>query len=142
MKIILCPKENGNTRKICDAIATEDDCELVRITGNEILDLSDYESVIVGSGVYGGFPHKNLLMFIRNLKEEHAPKKVRVLLTWLGRGKSDMEAFKRIEKEFLLKGVSVSTNYKKVLGHSFGVFHIGKPNDKDIKSCIEWANEP
>jgi flavodoxin len=139
MKIILCPKESGNTRKIGDAIAAEDNWELVRIKGNEALDLSDYESVIVGSGVYGGLPHKNLLEFIRNLNEEHAPRKVHVLLTWLGRGKSDKKAFQYIEEEFFKKSISVSTDYKKALGQSFGVFHIGKPNNEDIKSCVEWA---
>jgi flavodoxin len=139
MKIILCSKESGNTRKIGDAIAAENNWELIRITGKEVLDLSNYESVIVCSGVYGGFPHKNLLAFIRNLNEEHAPRKVHVLLTWLGRGKSDQKAFKHIEEEFLKKGISVSPEYKKVLGQSFGVFHIGKPNNEDIKSCVEWA---
>lgn len=85
MKIILCPKENGNTRKICDAIAAEDDWESARITGSEVLDFSEYDSVIFGSGVYAGFPHKNLISFIRGLKWEHVPKKVHVLLAWEGK---------------------------------------------------------
>ncbi len=141
MNIILCPKKNGNTRKICDALALEDDWELVIITGNELTDLSGYNKVIFGSGVYAGAPHKNLLSFIRNLKEEYSPKKVNVLLTWLGRGKSDKTAFKHIEKECTLKEIPISSNYIKSLGHSLGLFHVGRPNKDDIKACIEWAKQ-
>lgn len=141
MKIILCPKEKGNTRKICEEIAKEDNWKLITITGNESIDISKYDCVILASGVYGGLPHKNLLTFIRNLKEEYKPKKFNLLLTWLGRGKSDQAAYNRLEKECSNKNILISSDYKKTLGRAFGVIHNRRPNNQDIESCIKWANE-
>lgn len=137
--IILCAKETGNTRKIADAIARLPGWECARVGAISDLDLSAYGVVILGSGVYGGFPHKGLLSFIRNLKPEAAPKQVHVLLTWLGRGWSDRGAFKRLRKECILKGVAVAPEYKKVLGHSFGIIHAKRPNERDIRACVDWV---
>lgn len=59
---------------------------------------------------------------------------------WLGRGSSDITAFKYIQKECLLKGIPVLSDYKKILGQSFGVLHAGRLNNDDIKACIYWAS--
>ena len=141
MRIILCPKSWGNTRKIGNAIAAEGGWEILRITGKEALDLSAYEDVIICSGIYWGKPQKRLIRFIQRLKNGQGPGKVHVLLTWVGRGESDQKVFSRIEKELSEKGIPVSKEYMKVYAHSFGVFHIGKPDQKDIEACIRWAED-
>lgn len=136
---IICFKDNGNTKKICDAIAARANYKLIHITGNESFDLSGYDRVIVGTGVYGSMPHTNLVSFIRGLKAEHKPNTIHVLLTWLGRGKSDLSVFKKIQNECSLKGIAVSPEYKKSLGHSFCIIHIGHPTKDEINACVEWA---
>lgn len=138
--IVLCAKQHGNTRKICDAIAGLPGWECAQINALANLDLSSYEVVILGSGVYGGCPHEALVAFIRNLTPERAPKRVHVVLTWLGRGKSDRGAFNLIEKKCLLKGIAVVPDYQKALGQSFGIIHIGHPSKREIAACVDWAS--
>jgi flavodoxin len=137
--LILCSKETGNTRRICDAIAGLAGWESRKISGNDVFDLSGYNTVIIGTGVYGGLPHKNITAFIRKQEKSQVPREVHVLITWLGRGKSDRSAFRHIQKECLLKGIAVSPDYAKFLGHSFGVLHVGHPDEQEISKAKAWA---
>lgn len=137
--MVLCARQNGNTRKIYDAIAGLPGWECAQVSALSNLDLSSYGAVILGSGVYGGCPHAALVSFIRNLTPGRAPKRVHVVLTWLGRGTSDRVAFGILEKECSLKGIAVVPDYQKALGQSFGIIHMGHPTGREISSCVEWA---
>lgn len=138
-KVVICPRLKGNTRKLCEAIKNEAGWELMQVSGEETTDLSAYETVIIASGVYGGYPHKNILRLIRNMEQNHLPKNVHILLTWLGRARSDTTAFQKIQKEFSARGVSIAHDFQSKLGHSFGLLHSGHPDAKDIMSCVKWA---
>lgn len=137
--LVLCPREKGNTRKVCDAIAARPGWKLARISGADRMDLSGYDRVIIGSGVYGGRPHKNVIAFLEALEKGQGPREIRILLTWVGRGRSDRAAFRAIEKICVLRGISVHPKYHSVLGHSFGVFWPGRPNAEDMAGSVAWA---
>ncbi len=137
--IILCAKEKGNTRKLCDAIAAQEGWTLHRITAGDDTDVSGYDRVVVASGVYLGAPHAGLLAFLKDLPDDRKPARVAVLLTWLGRGESDRDAFDRISAACEPRGIRVSAEYRSVLGQSFGVIHAGHPTGDEIDGCVAWA---
>jgi hypothetical protein len=115
--------------------------EKAGIRGDEDLDLSAYDEVILSSGVYGGCPHKNLLRFIASLKPGRSPKQVRVLLSWLGRAHSNRTTFRHIQPVCAEKGISVSPDFHTSLGHSFGILWPMRPNKKDLAAAVAWAQK-
>ncbi|WP_293892269.1 hypothetical protein [Sphaerochaeta sp. UBA5856] len=138
--IVLCPKEQGNTYTLCKAIVeTDSRWQMQRLTGSEDIDLSSFDLVVVGSGVYGGRPHTNLVHFLEGLPEKHAPKELHVLLTWVGRVHSNRTTFKYIKQICSDKGIAVSDTFHSCFGHSFGILWPSRPNESDKKACIAWA---
>ncbi len=68
--IVYYSKHHGNTKKLLDAISSENEVELIDITANPNADLSEYDRVGFASGIYYSKFHKSLLKFAeKNLKE-------------------------------------------------------------------------
>ncbi len=139
--LILCPKATGNTRKVCEAIASLPGWELRQIRGNESIDLSPYGSIILASGVYVGLPHKNSMDFINSMEKAQKTIRLHILFTWLGRGHSDKSAFAHIKKACEQKNIEIAQDYKTVFGQSFALIHQGHPTGEEIADCIAWAKD-
>lgn len=61
--IIYYSKHHGNTKKLLDAIAGENEVDLIDVTANSTVDLSQYDRIGFASGIYYSKFHKTLLKF-------------------------------------------------------------------------------
>lgn len=61
--IIYYSKHHGNTKKLLDAIAGENEVDLIDVTANSRVDLSRYDRIGFASGIYYSKFHKTLLKF-------------------------------------------------------------------------------
>lgn len=64
--ILYYSKHHGNTKKLLDAIAKENDVTLINITENPQADLSDYDRIGFASGIYYSKFQKQLLKYAEN----------------------------------------------------------------------------
>ena len=62
--IIYYSKHHGNTKKLLDAIASENEVTLIDVTDPEITDLSAYDRVGIASGIYYASFAKQILGFV------------------------------------------------------------------------------
>lgn len=68
--IIYYSKHHGNTKKLLDAIAKQNDVTLIDVLQHPQADLSGYDRIGFASGIYYSKFHKSLLQFA----EERLPK--------------------------------------------------------------------
>ena len=140
--IVLYSTKTGNTEKVAKAIsnALKIDCiNIANITDFSKLNINKYDLIFIGSGVYGGNPHKKLMQFLKQFKFS-SQKIIAVFLTWLGRGKSDNAAFNVIKNIISDKNQIVNENYFKCYGKSFLFIRKSHPDKKDFEAAIQWAN--
>ena len=77
MKILTCYySSTGNTEKVAKAIheGLGADSTLVPIKDADPASLKDYDLVVLGSGIYGGKFHKDVISFMKAAGENLAPK--------------------------------------------------------------------
>lgn len=78
MKILTCYYSNtGNTEKIAKAIhegLEGEDSSLLPLKDADPASLKDYDLVVLGSGIYAGKFHKDVLGFMKTAGESLAPK--------------------------------------------------------------------
>ena len=140
--IVLYSTKTGNTEKVAKAISNALKMDYININStNDLtrLNFNEYDLFIIGSGVYGGNPHKKLMQFLKQLKFS-SQKTIAIFLTWLGRGKSDNDAFKIIKNIISAKNQIVNENYYKCYGKSFLFIRKSHPDKKDFEAAIQWAN--
>ena len=142
-KLIVCPKQSGNTYKVCSYVSSNLDVELKVVTNTTKYDLPYYDVIILASGVYGGNVHKNILKWVSSIKTNtiNSNTEVYIFLTWLGRGNSDKVAFNKAKKLLKEKGIKLEDNYMKCFGKSFGLIRNSHPNEEEYKNVLLWANK-
>ena len=64
--IVYASKHHGNTKKLLEAIAEQEDVELLDIAENEQYDLSGYDRIGIASGIAYGKYYPQMLKFIEN----------------------------------------------------------------------------
>lgn len=104
MKIaVLFATRGGNTRSVAERIASGLNADLiVDLKENNSVDVSDYDVVILGSGVYSGKPNR-IGTFIKKNRNILSSKDVRLFLCCLyggERGDSQLESIS-LEWDFL-----------------------------------------
>ncbi|MFA9398971.1 MAG: flavodoxin family protein, partial [Clostridiaceae bacterium] len=105
-KIILCPKSSGNTYEVCKYVSDNSNFKLKTINENTKINLQDYDTVILASGIYANHVHKNISRWINNIENDKKSNiKTALFLTWLGRGASDKVAYDEIKE--LLKNKNI-----------------------------------
>jgi len=141
-KIMLCPKEFGNTYDMCKYIRDNSDCELKVIDGKTKIDLNEYDAIILSSGVYADNIHKNIKGWINNVDDYKEIKaKTYLFLTWIGRGKSDKAAYNKVHKLLQIKGVKLEDNYITSYGKFTRLFKGNHPNEEDKKKILNWVKK-
>lgn len=142
-KVILCPKEVGNTYEVCSYVSSNSDVKLKVVDKTEMYDLSCYDVIILSSGVYANHVHKNILKWINSIEKNtiNLNIKVYIFLTWFGRGHSDKIAFNEVKHLLREKGIKLEDNYTKCFGKGMGFIRKSHPNEKDYKNVLLWANE-
>ena len=64
--IVYASTHHGNTKKLLEAIAEENEVQLVDIIGNDKYDLSGYDRIGIASGVAYGKYYPQMLTFLEN----------------------------------------------------------------------------
>ena len=64
--IVYASKHHGNTKKLLEALAEQEDVELLDIAENEQYDLSGYSRIGIASGIAYGKYYPQMLKFLEN----------------------------------------------------------------------------
>lgn len=142
-KLIVCPRESGNTFKVCQYVSSNSDVELKGVTKTAKYDLPSYDVIILASGVYVNHVHINISKWIDSIEKNTITSntKVYLFLTWFGRGDSDRSALNEVKHLLGEKGIKLEDNYMKCFGKGMGVVRSAHPNEEDFKNVLLWANE-
>ncbi|MCI5620659.1 MAG: flavodoxin family protein [Lachnospiraceae bacterium] len=135
--IIYASVHHGNTKKIVDAIAKENEIETVDATQIKEKDLSEYDVIGFASGIYYGKFHQSILNFASvNLPEK---KKVFLICTYGGRA-----VFHSMEEVVGSRQCEVIGKYSCIGYDTFGPFKLiggiskGHPSEKELQAAVEF----
>lgn len=135
--IIFASVHHGNTRKIVEKIARNNDVDLIDATQVKEKDLSEYDQIGFASGIYYGKFHQSVLNFASvNLPEY---KEVFLICTYGGSA-----AYQSIETIIKDKHCNVIGKFSCKGYDTFGPFKLvggiakGHPNEKDLTAAMEF----
>ena len=135
--IIFASVHHGNTRKIVEKIARNNDVDLIDATQVKEKDLSEYDRIGFASGIYYGKFHQSVLNFASvNLPEY---KEVFLICTYGGSA-----AYQSIETIINDKHCNVIGKFSCKGYDTFGPFKLvggiakGHPNEKDLTAAMEF----
>ena len=135
--IIFASVHHGNTRKIVEQIARNNDVDLIDATQVKEKDLSEYDRIGFASGIYYGKFHQSVLNFASvNLPEY---KEVFLICTYGGSA-----AYQSIETIIKDKHCNVIGKFSCKGYDTFGPFKLvggiakGHPNEKDLTAAMEF----
>ncbi|MDY0234766.1 MAG: hypothetical protein RBR71_01985 [Gudongella sp.] len=142
-KLIICPKESGNTYDVCSYVSSNSDFELKVVSKTTKYDLPYYDVIILSSGVYGNYVHKNISAWINSIEKNaiNPNTKFYIFLTWFGRGNSDRATYNEVKQLLGEKGIKLEDNYMKCFGKGMGLIRLSHPNEEDYKNVLLWVNE-
>lgn len=134
----------GNTKKIAEALAGELNAKLVKPDEIKISDLTGYDLIGLGSGIYFGKHHQDILALAEKILPAAGQKvfifstaglpQFKLLWHWPLRNILKKKGFK-IAGEFTCSGHDEVGPLK-----MFGGINKGRPNGKDIEKAREFAN--
>ena len=141
MKTAVCyySRHHGNTRKVLETMAREDELDLIDVTARQAVRLEGYDRIGFASGVYYGKFHLSVPAFARQYLPEGKP--VFFLCTYgASRGKSlrEIEAVAR-EKHCPVLGAFGCRGYD-----TFGPLKLvggiakGHPNGRDLENAKKF----
>ncbi|MGN0704510.1 MAG: flavodoxin family protein [Lentihominibacter sp.] len=134
--IIYYSEHHGNTKKLIDAIAAENEITLINVLECSSYDLSDYDMIGFASGIYYSKFHKTVLKFA----EENLPdnKKVFFLFTY---GSAKDSYTKGIKDVVSRKGAEIAGQFGCQGFDSYGPFKLiggiakGHPDQTDLDNA-------
>jgi flavodoxin len=136
--IVIYSTKSGNTKKVAEEIADELKCPLTEVTKDSdfsTLNLSDFDLVYIGTGIYRDHPNENLVSFLRTA--EFGNQKLALFMTWLGLRKGDKDVFDKIDGILETKGRRLLGNYFECRGD----FPNGYPDARDFEKARNWAKK-
>jgi hypothetical protein len=138
--LLVSAKDEGNTRKVLEAISASSCAKLVQATDRPVT-VGDSKIVVLGSGVYGGKVHRNLVSWVEDLDVGSLAEGTRLylLLTWIGRGRSNEAAYARFEKVLEKKGLSLQSDCPSCYGQFTSMIRKHHPDETDIRAMVRWA---
>lgn len=139
--ILMASVHKGNTKKIVENIASTINADVVDVVTNGDVDISEYDNVIIASGVYFGKMHKSMLALLQklNLKGKNC-----YLVLTTG-SKSDY--VKKITNVLIEQNIDIKSSFCCLGYDTYGPFKLvgglnkNRPNDDDVKNAINWAKE-
>jgi 8-oxo-dGTP pyrophosphatase MutT (NUDIX family)/flavodoxin len=139
--VVICPKAKGNTFTVCSYAARETGADLKILSRDTDLNLSDYDGIIFGSGVYAGKLHKSLSVLLGTLKKDAVKPGCRLylFLTWFGRGHSDSDAFREAGHILSENGLLLEPDTASCFGAGFGFIRTGHPDEADLRNMLTWV---
>lgn len=139
--LFVCAKGNGNTYKVLSAVSLSLGSDLVLAGGDPALPLKTYDVIVLGSGIYAGRVHRNLLAWLDSLCAEDLKDDVRIYLfmTWIGRGSSDTATFKALSSYLSAKDIYLQPSWMQCYGAMKKLIRPSHPDGQDILKVIDWA---
>ncbi|MGI6172898.1 MAG: flavodoxin family protein [Christensenellales bacterium] len=137
--IVYYSRHHGNTKKLVDAIAAENDVHPIDVTARQTADLTQYDRIGFASGIYYGSFAKQVLAFARECLPEK--KDVFFLQTYGVYRKGYLDAIRSIARE---KGCKELGAYGCPGFDTFGPFKLiggvakGHPTEQEIKNAAEF----
>ena len=141
-RLIVTPKPKGNTYAVASYISQNTGANLLVTSSAQEYDLSQYDEIILCSGVYAGKAHAGLIKWINQLEKEHLSghTKFRILVTWFGRSRSNETAEKDIINALTQKGLPYDPDCKDCFGGK-GLIRSGHPNQADLDGVMNWLTK-
>ncbi len=152
--IVLFSTRGGNTEKVANELVHELNCKCVKVAKDSnpsAINLTDYDLLFVGTGIYAGKPNKDMLNY---LKDANFKKHVHfaVFITWYGVKGSDEKIFNKIKTVLEGKEQKVLDGYYKCYGEGHSSFErgfasfmgssaLGHPDSSDLSAARKWARE-
>lgn len=137
--IVYYSKHHENTKKVLDAIAAENEVELINISENASPDISGYDRIGFASGIYYSKFQKQLLKFA----EENMPEgKETFFIYTYGADKKGYTA--AISEAVKKHNARIIGEYGCFGFNTFGPFKLiggiakGHPDDTDIKNALDF----
>lgn len=137
--IVYYSKHHGNTKKLLDAIAAEENVDLIDAAAVKNADLSVYDRIGFASGIYYGAFAKQIQSFAeKNLPEE---KSVFLIETC---GSPRKSYFSKMEKIAAERNCTVIGKYECLGFDTFGPFKLmggiqkGHPSEQEIREAVEF----
>jgi len=139
--IVIYSSKSGNTEKVAGAIASELNCECIKVAKNVVTNLSlvNYDFFFIGTGITYSNPNEDLINFLNkaNLPSEC---KCGVFITWGGAGKTNQAVLGRLKALLQSKNLSVVENPFFCYG-GWNFLRRGHPKADEIKAAKEWAKK-
>ena len=135
--IIFASVHHGNTRKIVEKIARNNDVDLIDATQVKEKDLSEYDRIGFASGIYYGKFHQSVL----NFASVNLPEYKEVFLICTQGGSAAYQSIETIIKD---KHCNVIGKFSCKGYDTFGPFKLvggiakGHPNEKDLTAAMEF----
>jgi flavodoxin len=146
----LYSSRSGNTEKVAREIASELKCPRIKITkdfNSSTVNLSDYDLVFLGTGIYGAKPNAELLNYLNEMNTKNNVH-FALFITWFGRGTTDKDVYEKIKATVEAKGKRLLENYYSCLFEgSIIIARIifpnsrGHPTSEDLCNARKWTRE-
>jgi flavodoxin len=142
--MVLYSSRSGNTKKIADEIASELNCESVKIAqtnSTPSIDLNNYDLIFIGTGIRAGNPNEDIIRYLKTIDTKE-PKLFAIFITWGGAGKTDQAVIGKLRSILESKGQKVIEDYYTCYGGwKFAFLRRGHPNNEDTKAARNWAKK-
>ena len=143
--IVLYSTRSGNTEKVAQAIASELNCPIFKITGSfdsSKINLDNYDLAFVGTGIYKGQPSSDMLNYLNGLTMQ-TRRKFALFITCFGWGKNivDKNVIDTIGAALEAKGQKMLSNRFSFFGGGLGFVKRGHPDAVELAAAKKWARE-
>ncbi len=143
--IVLYCTKSGNTQKVAEAIASELNCSCMHITDaseSSSLNLNGYDAVFIGTGIYKGQPHKDLLNYLQTINL-YGRRRFALFMTCFGWGKgvADKNVIDTLTAVLEAKGQRLLGNSYCCFGGGLGFVKRGHPDSAELDAAKMWAKE-
>lgn len=133
----------GNTKKIADAISQTLGCKMVNASEASEIDLSEYEAIGFGSGIYFGSHHPAIMKIAEQMDSSEQS-----IFIFSSRGNPMHGRYHSSLKEVLVKkGKEIAGEFT-VRGYDgtgpfliFGGGNCGRPNEKDVAKAVNFIKK-
>lgn len=138
--IIYFSKHHGNTKKLLDGIARENQVTLIDVSTAENVDLNKYDIIGIASGVYYGSLAKQILSFVQN----NLPNEKKIFYIYTHGAKGGGNPLKSIRAVADNKKCKELGIYKCQGFNTFGPFKLiggtskGHPTDYEISGAVSF----
>ena len=137
--IVLYSTKGGITKKIAVEIASELNCQCVEITelsDSSTINLSDFDLVLIGSGIYRKCPNADMVRFLESANF-NGNTQFGLFLTWFKREDNDKVVFNKIDGLLEARGKKLIDGYFECLGD----YSRGHPNAEDLRAARKWVSK-